>query len=93
MNKIKVEDTLKKHNIVGMTDLIMPAIKEILELAIDKCAEEALIIRNPTGDGEKTEIEIKQEHTADIGYEEYIPVYYTVHKQSILNVKNLIDYE
>lgn len=58
--------------------------KEVLQLA----AKKALIIRNPTGKGQSSETDTCSSFEGDLGYEDYIPVEYSIHKDSILNLIN-----
>lgn len=48
---------------------------------VDKC----LINRDPTGEGELSESCSDKSFEGDLGYEDYIPVNYTINKESILN--------
>lgn len=100
MDKINIEDILSKHGVVWETKIegeesqlsadlsdVKAAIKEIVELVIDKCAKEAKIKDSkdrvradlPTGSSFKTT-------------EVLVPVM-IIDKDSILNVKKMIDYE
>ena len=63
-------------------DLLIDYGKEVL----NEAAKKALIIRNPTGEGGSSEILTASNFMGDLGYEEYIPVSYTINKESILNI-------
>ncbi len=55
------------------------------QAALEAAAEQAKILRKPTGDGESSETYIDNSFEGDLGYEDYIPVEYTIYKDSILN--------
>lgn len=100
MKDINVEEILSKHHFHfeplknafatdgkngSQYERMKAAIKEIIETVVDKCAQEAELLSN----GEKCDkvysIE-KHDHF-------YHDVHITVDKQSILNVKKMINYE
>jgi len=90
MNKIKVEDILKKHHsgatYAGLENVyreqeVKAAIKELIDTAVDKCAEE-----------------VKQVPICGENYEDCnVPYCETctllVDQESILQVKEIFDYE
>lgn len=77
MEKIKIEEILKRHNTLGVYQLtggrLQAAIKEIVEAVVDKCKELA---------------EVEDTHTNKVASDVYI-----VNEESILQVKNQIDYD
>lgn len=87
MSDINIEETLNKFDQIHITgvdgesydtkgmnlDNIKAAIKEIVDLVVDKCAEEA---------------ELKLAHPSDYSENPYL-----IDKESILKVKQLINYE
>jgi len=52
-------------------------------------SEKALMDRKPTGEGESSEEYKGVSFEGDLGYEDYIPVEYTIDKDSILNAYDL----
>ena len=62
---------------------------EFAKMHVKACKEDIVnkgkILRQPTGEGESSEIYSAIEFEGDLGYEDYIPVSYTIDKQSIMN--------
>jgi hypothetical protein len=98
--KINVEAILNKHGIIEGHTLhsnpndinkeLKTAIKEILEAVVDKCAESSLLLVTPYDQEEYTNTNIK----SDWANKEHIDGFEVdVSQQSILQVKQQIDYE
>lgn len=60
-----------------------------VEQALLQSFEKARIDRKPTGEGKESDQETSISFYGDLGYEDYIPVEYTINKESILNSYNL----
>lgn len=60
-----------------------------VEAALKAAAQKAQIHRKPTGEGESSEEYISNSFEGDLGYEDYIPVEYSIYKESILNAYHL----
>lgn len=56
-----------------------------VDAALKSASENGLIDRKPTGEGEISEPSQSKTHEGDLGYEEYIPVIYSINSESILN--------
>lgn len=56
-----------------------------VKAALETANNNSKILRQPTGEGESSEIYLGKEFEGDLGYEDYIPVSYTIDKDSILN--------
>lgn len=56
-----------------------------VEAALKAAAQKAQIHRKPTGEGESSEEYISNSFEGDLGYEDHIPVEYSIYKESILN--------
>lgn len=66
--------------------ILREAINRARKEAIEECAERAQIIRQPTGEGQSSETYISSDFEGDLGYEDYIPVTYSIYKESILSL-------
>lgn len=75
--KIKIDDLLKKHSLKSTASL-KKAMKEIVNIVIKKCSEEATA-------------KIEREWEGNTG-SEYYNDYPVVNKDSILKIKKMIDY-
>lgn len=56
-----------------------------VEAALKAASEKAMIDRKPTGEGKSSEEHTSTYFEGDLGYEDYIPVEYTINKESILS--------
>lgn len=63
-------------------------IEDVIKDALETANKKALIDRKPTGEGDDSDEETSKSFDGDLGYEEYIPVEYTVNKESITNTLN-----
>ena len=61
---------------------------EFAKYILEKAAENARIDRKPTGEGNSSEEYTSVSFEADLGYEEYIPVEFTINKESITDTLN-----
>ena len=59
--------------------------REVIKQALETAAEKAMIDRKPTGEGESSEEYTGKSFEGDLGYEDYIPVEYTINTDSIIN--------
>lgn len=59
--------------------------KTHIEAALKAASKKALINRKATGDGKDSPDVTSSAFDGDIGYEDYVPVEYTIDKESILN--------
>ena len=74
----QLEIDLVKDDLIEFTKLHV-------EAALKAVSEKGLINRKPTGEGQDSDEENQSVFYGDLGYEDYIPVEYTINKESILN--------
>ena len=85
MNIPTATEFLDKGNFNNTTDMLIEFAKLHVEAALEAASEKTLINRKPTGNGDSSDEEISTCFEGDLGYEDYIPVEYTINKESILN--------
>ncbi len=101
-NRINIEEILIYHLGIDREDMgaiqglpiLKAAIKEIVKVVIDKCAEEAHILiadLNRNGEIIEDSKHVDTEYRGSEGYDED-PIIVIPYKESILQVKQLIDY-
>lgn len=73
--------------------IIIPSINELIKLhceaQLKTILEKVRIDRKPTGEGKSSEEYTAISFEGDLGYEDYIPVEYTINEDSIINAYDL----
>ena len=79
---LNVMDCFKKQEGYFYTE---EQLKQLLQDYTDIIVENVKISRESTGEGESSDSLISDSFEGDLGYEDYIPVEYTIYKESITN--------
>jgi hypothetical protein len=80
-----IKNYLKYNPDCKYDDVMIEFAKFHVEAALKKACEKSMINRKPTGDGQSSEEYTSNSFEGDLGYEDYIPVNYTINQESILN--------